>query len=296
MKIGWTKCGGLACAVMLATFTTAAWGQVTSVNQDPAQPPGARVPQFDVVSIKPSKSDTSLFRSGSTPDGISVVNTSLLMLIRQAYGVFNSNDDRILGVPNWARTERFDIEAKVNGADLDDLHKLNREQRGLMLQTLLADRFQLKAHRETRALPVYYLVITKDGPRLKQATTGDTYPNGIKEANGTNTGVMRLARGQLTAQAVPISNILSALTQITGRTVIDKTGLTGRYDVNLAWTPDEPVTTSGSDGAAQTAPPISESGPSIFTAIQERLGLKLESGRGPVDCLIVDHVAPPSEN
>ena len=162
-----------------------------------------------------------------------------------------------------------------------------------MLQTLLADRFQLKAHRETRDLPVYYLVVTKDGPKLKQATTGDTYPNGVKEATGANTGVMRLARGQLTAHAVPISNILSALTQVTGRTVLDKTGLTGRYDVNLTWMPDEPVPTPGSDGTAQTTSATSESAPSIFTAIQEQLGLKLESGKGPVDCLIVDHVAPP---
>jgi len=276
--------------LLVVTLTTGAWGQVTSVNQDPAQRPGPRVPQFDVVSVKPSKSVTGYFRSGSTPDGISVVNTSLLMLIRQAYGLFNSGDDRILGVPSWVKADRFDIEAKVNGADVDDLHKLNRDQRGLMLQALLADRFQFKAHRESRELPAYYLVIAKGGPKLKEATSGET------DANGANAGMMRMTRGQLTGHTVAISNMLSALTQITGRTVLDKTGLSGRYDVNLTWTPDEPAATAGSDGAGQTASTTSESGPSIFTAIQDQLGLKLESGKGPVDCLVVDHVAPPSEN
>ena len=143
---------------------------------------------------------------------------------------------------------------------------------------------------ESRELPVYYLVIAKGGPKLKEATSGET------DANGAHAGMMRMTRGQLTGHTVAISNILSALTQITGRTVLDKTGLSGRYDVKLTWTPDEPAAIPGSDGAGQTASTTSESGPSIFTAIQDQLGLKLESGKGPVDCLVVDHVAPPSEN
>jgi uncharacterized protein (TIGR03435 family) len=265
--------------------------QMAPVNQDPSQPAAARIPEFDVVSIKPNKSGSGMFRSMTIPDGIRSENAPLIMLIRQAYGLFNSNDDLISGLPDWAKSDRFDIEAKVAGADLDDLKKLNRDQRGLMMQALLADRFKLKAHRETIERPIHSLVVAKGGEKLKPAREGDAYPNGIKGPDGVaHGGMMSMGRNQLTAQGVPVANLVSMLTQITGRTVIDKTGLTGNYDIALKWTPDDgpPPMLNGE--------PDPNAPPNIYTAVQEQLGLKLEAGKGPVEGLVIDRLEKPSEN
>jgi uncharacterized protein (TIGR03435 family) len=170
-----------------------------------------------------------------------------------------------------------------------------------MLQALLADRFKLSIHRETKELPVYALVAAKNGPKLQEAKADATYPNGIKGPDGVaRGGMMRIGGGEVTGQGLPIANLTRMLSQQLGRTVIDKTGLTGKYDFTLQWTPDEsqgPMF-KGADGAppgGNPAPPES-SGPSLFTAIQEQLGLKLESQKGPVEIIVIDHVEKPSQN
>jgi len=281
----------LVAASLSMALPFAAIAQLAPVNPAPAHPPAARIPEFDVVSIKPNKSGSGMFRSMTIPDGVHMENAPLIMVIRQAYGLFNSNDDLITGIPDWAKSDRFDIEAKVAGTDVDDLKKLTRDQRGQMLQTLLEDRFKLKAHRETMERPIYWLVVAKGGAKLKQAAEGDTYPNGIKSPDGKGRGGMiSMGRGLFTAQGIPISDLLSSLTQITGRTVLDKTGLTGTYDIALKWTPDDgppPMLNGESDPNAP---------PNLFTAIQEQLGLKLEAGKGPVQGLVVDRLEKPSEN
>jgi uncharacterized protein (TIGR03435 family) len=172
-----------------------------------------------------------------------------------------------------------------------------------MLQPLLADRFQLKVHTEVRDLPVLTLVIAKGGPKLHEAKPGDTYPNGLKDFNGQGggPGMMLMRPGQLTGQGLPLSSLARVLTQQLGSTVQDKTGLTGKYDLTLQWTPDrngsampgapEPGLQGPGSGGSTDA-----SGPSIFSAIQEQLGLKLESQKGPVEVLVIDHVETPSEN
>jgi len=275
----------------LLTPPTASFAQMATVNQDPSQPLAARIPEFDVVSIKPNKSGSGMFRSMTTPDGIHAENAPLIMLIRQAYGLFNSNDDLISGLPDWAKSDRFDIDAKVAETDVDDLKKLNRDQRGQMMQALLVDRFKLKAHRETMERPIYSLVVEKGGPKFQQAVAGATYPNGIKGPDGVaHGGMVRMSRNQFTAQGIPVSTLLTSLTQITGRTVLDKTGLAGKYDIDLKWTPDDgpPPMLNGE--------PDPNAPPNIFTAIQEQLGLKLEPGKGPVEGLVIDHLEKPSEN
>lgn len=184
----------------------------------------------------------------------------------------------------------FDIEAKADSSVNDQLQKLGRDQRRVqmqgMFQQLLAERFKMSVHWETRDLPVYALAVTKKGPNLQvsKQPEGDT-----KISSGT---------GQFTAQGVTLAELTRALTQTLskelGRVVVDKTGITGRYDVTLKWTPETGATPvdSGTSGAA----PTPDSGPSIFTAIQEQLGLKLESSKGPVQVLVIDHVEMPSEN
>jgi len=255
------------------------------------------VPVYEVASIRPRK-----FGSGGMiiwdfrPDGFTAKNITLQMLIRMAYGV---EDYQISGAPKWLNAETYNVEAKLDGTVADKLRKLTFDQRSVeqqpMLQALLVDRFQLTLHRESKELPAYVLVIAKGGPKVQEAKPGDTYPNGMKDLEGHGHGdIMHFGRGLLTGQGVPIAFLVRMLSQQQlGRPVLDKTGLKGNYDFTLQWTPDENRTpTVGQQGTDDTPPP----GPSIFTAIQEQLGLRLEPQKGPVEVLVIDHVERPSEN
>ena len=274
--------------------------QTNSAAPPQVQPDTAsdiKVPAFDVISIKPDKSESGMVRIMGKPDGYAADNVSLKMLIQNAYGI---REDLISGAPNWADSARFDIDAKVADVDVEALKKLTQEQRRLILRPLLADRFKLKIHTETRQLPVYELVVAKGGSKLKEATPGDTYANGVKGPDGVGRGgMMRVGRGQLTAQAVPMTPFANMLSQQLHRTVVDKTGLTGKYDIELNWTPDQGADPmfKGPDGPPQRSDAAPDpSGPSIFTALQEQLGLKLQSAKGPVETIVIDHVEMPSEN
>ena len=263
----------------------------------------ATVPVYEVASIRPRK-----FGSGGMiswdfrPDGFTAKNITLQMLIRMAYGV---EDYQISGAPKWLNAETYNVEAKLDGAVADKLRKLTFDQRSVeqqpMLQALLVDRFKLTLHRETKELPVYALVIAKNGPKLQEARPGDTYPNGMKDLEGHGHGdIMRFGTGILTGQGVPIVFLVRMLSQQQlGHPVLDKTELTGKYDFTLQWTPEEnraPMFKGTRDGGQGPDNPADSSGPSIFTAIQEQLGLKLEAQKGPAEVLVIDHVERPSEN
>jgi len=255
-------------------------------------------PVYAAASIKPNKSDGGMFKLLAGPDTFTATATPQ-MLIRQAYGV---EDDRISAAPTWLTSEKYDIEAKVDKPLVDEMQKLRPDQRELvrrrMLQALLADRFKLTLHREVRDLPEYALVIAENGPKLQEAKADDTYPNGIQGPGGAH--LMRMGKGQLTAQRFSMADLAHLLSQQLGHTVLDKTGLTGNYDFTMHWTPDESEARmfkgpEGQPGPDSTSAPES-SGPPIFTAIQEQLGLNLESQKGAVEILVIDHVERPSEN
>ena len=294
--------------LIVAGAMAAAGPVVFGLIQEPQSQAGSpvvstapKVPAYEVASIKPDKSGTDLTMLRTTPVGFNATNVPLKMLIQHAYGV---EDNQILGAPSWLGSARYDIEAKVSSSETDALHNLGPDQRRLMLQPLLADRFQLKVHTEVRELPVLALVVAKGGPKLHEAKPGDTYPNGIKGFDGEagGPGLMHMGPGQLTAQGLPMSSVAQLLSQQLGRTVHDKTGLTGKYDFTLQWTPEvggSPMMKgpdAGQQGPGGPPSPTDNGGPSIFTAIQEQLGLKLESQKGPVEVLIIDHVETPSEN
>jgi uncharacterized protein (TIGR03435 family) len=266
------------------------------VIASPATITDIKVPEFDVVSVKQDKSGTGMMRLMSRPDGYSATNVSAKLLIQVAYGI---REDLISDAPRWADTARFDFEAKVAGADVDDLKKLSQEQRRSMLQPALADRFKLKVHNETKQLPVFELVVAKGGTKLKEATPGDTYATGIKGADGKgHAGTMRMSPGEVTGQGVPIANLVNLLATQLHQTVIDKTGLRGTYDLDLTWAPDQEAGPmfKGGDGSQKADIAPDSTGPSIFTALQEQLGLKLQSTKGPVETIVVDHIEMPSEN
>jgi uncharacterized protein (TIGR03435 family) len=211
-----------------------------------------------------------------------------MMLIHEAYGIFH--DYRYTGAPEWLNSEKYDIEAKMDGSVADAFNKLGRDQRTLvfhqMLQTLLADRLKLETHRETKELPVYLLVVGKSGAKLPDAKPDPDGSNHAHWGDRMNWPVVSM----IGFQATP-GDLAGRLSGILGREVLDKTGLAGKYDFTLEYVPDG-AQTRVSDGEGPPAP----TGVSIFTALQEQLGLKLESGKGPVEIIVIGHVERPSGN
>ena len=250
-------------------------------------------PSFEVVSIKPSNpaGDRRPFYSIRPGGGFMAVNATVIALIQSAYG--GINDFQISGGAGWMSSERFDINAKPEGA-------YNQDQFGLLLQSLLAERFHLVVRRETREMPVYALVADRNGPKFK--TANDSAPNLIDLGGATNPRagrqpVMRLRAGLMIAQDVTMSTFAFQLSKVLDRSVADKTGLTGKYDFRLDWTPDENQTANfRTRGVADREDPPTAPGPSLFTALQEQLGLRLASEKGPVEMLVIERIERPSEN
>ena len=295
---------GLAAIVVPVAFGLAHATPRLTQNQPQGQTADKSKYEFAVASIKPNKSGGERIALSYSPDGFTGVNVTLRLLVRFAYGPVE--DSRILGGPDWENSERFDIEARVDSAAVDELQKLAPAQlhltRQSMLQALLADRFKLTVHRETKEIPVYAIVIAKNGPKLQESKPGDTYPNGLKGADGRGgVGLFGGRGGPLVGQGTPIATLATVLSQQLGRVVLDKTGLNGKYDFTLQWVPDQGQAGmgSGADGSqpvTESPASVESSGPSIFTAIQEQLGLKLESQKAPVDILVIDRAEWPSGN
>ncbi|HWB33142.1 MAG TPA: TIGR03435 family protein [Acidobacteriaceae bacterium] len=238
--------------------------------------------RFDVVSIRRDRTDhmgPAIIYSALNSDAMTLKNMSLHMMIAAAYTLPLHN--QIIGLPKWADVETYDMEAKVSETNAPAFRRLLPMQRNPILRSVLSDRFHLTCHFETRILAAYALVIAKDGHKLTEAEP-KMLPNGMKDPGGIST-----SRNGITATAAPISLLMAELQQRLGRPVVDRTGLTGRYTFKLSWTPDS--------ASAPNAPDV-DSGPSIFTAIQEQLGLRLEGTHAPVQLLVVDHVERPTEN
>jgi bla regulator protein blaR1 len=241
-------------------------------------------PSFEVASIKPNSSGGNRVALVGQPGGRFVAtNVTLQMLITIAYQV---DGFRISGGPNWVNSDRFDIEARAEGGNTIP------GQPFPLLQSLLEDRFGLKVPWETKEFPVYELVVAKNGMKLQAVADPDPLPP----------GGFRVARGVMAGSAVSFINFVRALSLYLGRTIVNKTALIGFFDIKLEWTPEVgeggPFGPGGSFGPGPETgpPPSSVPGPSIFTAIQEQLGLRLESSKGPVDVLVIDSVERPSEN
>jgi uncharacterized protein (TIGR03435 family) len=290
--------------IMAATIVTVAlpisfglFHPARSRAQASAEKHAAKLPAYEVVSIKPSQSNgPTMSRFMFTPSGFIGSNVPLKGLIQDAYGL---KEHQVFGAPSWLGSEFYDVEAKVEIPDVAVLHQLTAEQRERMLQPVLADRLQLKVHFETRDATVYELVVDKKGPKLQEAKPGDTYPNGLKgPEGGGGAGLMRMRPGQLTAQAIPISDLTQILSERLGNTILDKTGLPGKYDIKLQWQEEgRPAPLPGPEGAQPGVSVAQDSSdPPIFTALQEQLGLRLESRKAPIQVMVIDHVERPSAN
>jgi uncharacterized protein (TIGR03435 family) len=246
-----------------------------------AQPAAPRV--FEVASIKLNKSGDSRVIVLPVRGGrFTANNVPLQYLVTAAYGIKNF---QLSGAPPWLLSERYDIEAKAAGdASFDAMLA--------MFQTLFEDRLQLKFHHETKELPIYTLVVSKPG-KLRES-------DGVCDQQDQPAAApcrFMILRGHLGSHKATVSQLVDALSRVTDRVVLDKSNLAGMYDINLDYSPDEGQLQAFTAGTNSPPPPsIDPSVPSLFTALQEQLGLKLESGKGPVEILLIDHIERPSEN
>jgi bla regulator protein blaR1 len=243
----------------------------------------AQQPSFEVASIKPGDPDSRRVSLGIRPGNhFGTTNASLKTLIGFAYDL---RDHQISGGPNWLDSARFDIDAKPDPAVIIPKGPDGAGQMRLMVRSLLADRFKFAAHRESRQEQVYELVVDKGGLKMKEAA-----PLGPNQGFG-----LRMGRSELIGTGSPVALLANQLSQRLGRSVIDKTGLTAKYDFTLKWTPD-PGPAAGKPEPDDGEPAPDPNGPSIFTAIQQDLGLKLQSAKGPVEVLVIDHAEKPDAN
>ena len=284
---------------------------------------GAQAPQFEVASIKPNKSGDGRVMLGIQPGGrFTATNVTLRMLIRNAYQL---QDFQVTGGPSWIADDHFDIVAKAEDDAMGD--PFRAEQNGqpsrgqLMIRALLAERFKLVVHDENKEMSIYALVLARSdgklGPQLKKSETDCAALMASGRGRGRGPAMMppptppqpgapppppppcgiRIGPGNMGVGGSQMTQVATSLAMFAGRIVVDKTGLEGAYDFTLMWTPDQFANRPpGAPEPLINGAPVDTNGPSLFTAVQEQLGLKLDSQRGPVKVLVIDRVEHPTEN
>jgi len=225
---------------------------------------GQSPPAFEVASIRRNLSGELNTRLNISGGRFTASNASLKTLIRNAYNILSF---QLAGGPRWLDTDMYDVVATTDSGE-----KISPDQLKLLLQNLLAERFLLRSHWETRETLVYALVVIKGRPKLKESS--GTREPGINTQKGAG-------KAQMNGVGEPISILASNLGNQLGRIVLDKTGLQGVYDWMIEWDPE---------------PTADSTRPSLFTALQEQLGLRLEAERGPMETLVIDSVERPAEN
>jgi uncharacterized protein (TIGR03435 family) len=229
---------------------------------------------YDVVSIHPAKpsGDMNNWSSYSSigRDSYNATEVSLSLVLQDAYDL---PEDQIAHLSGPVADAHFDINAKITSSDPDNPVHLTDNQLECMLVSMLADRFHLKAHIETRIKPIYELIVAKGGHRMTAAPADGTLNMGFSENNW-----------KLTAHGESMIDFAASLTQARHRPIVDKTGLTGSFNFTLLWTSEDDTDTDAN------------AAPGLTTALEEQLGLKLQPAKGPVEILVVDHVEMPSKN
>jgi uncharacterized protein (TIGR03435 family) len=271
-------------------------------------------PAFEVASVKPNKSNDGRMTIGFQPGGrFNAVGLTLKALIAMAYGGGAAGQPlanfQIIGGPDWIDRDRFDIVAKAEG----DVPPGPNGPLPLMVRALLGERFKLVVHNETREMSIYALVLARSdgrrGPQLNPAAVdcaamrgrpgGGPPPTPPAPGERMPCG-MRMTPGNISGGGMTMAQLASALGRMpaVNRIVQDRTGLTGGFDFDLTWTPDQmpQLPPGGLPPGAPPLPPIDPNGPSLFAAVQEQLGLKLESTRGAVEVVVVDRAEQPTED
>lgn len=279
-------------------------GGAVAAAQDPVVPPADPLPSFEVASVRVNRTNEIGSFIRRQPGGrFNATNMPLRTLIQFAYQV---RPFQVEGAPDWTASTRYDIAARAEG-DLPLTPPGTVAQEMLMLRSLLADRFKLAVRSETRDMPIYELRLARDdgrlGPNLSVTSTdcqalmkaaaargGQPAPPPPGPGDRVQCG-MRIGPGRLSAGSMPMSEFANVLATLLQRTVVDRTGLTGFYDAEMTFFMEQLPGPGGAPLAPPTGVPAPDSSaPSIFTALQEQLGLKLESARGPVPVLIIERV------
>jgi uncharacterized protein (TIGR03435 family) len=276
----------MCAAVLMGSVVPGALGQLSGKDAKAAADvlPGAT---YDVATIKASDPDAQGGGVGTRPNGTFYTkNQPLKYTVCSAYDV---KFFLCFGGPAWLESDPYDLEAKPDSATAEQLLKLPPKQRWpvqqRMQQALFEDRLKLKVHFETRQVPTFALVVAKGGLKMQEAKASGTYANGLKGPDGKafGGGSFMVGEGKMTAQAISMDSLAGQLGATTDHVVENKTGLTGVYDFTLQY-------------ADSDQPSSDSTTPSIYTALQEQLGLKLESTKGPVQVLVIDHAERPAEN
>jgi uncharacterized protein (TIGR03435 family) len=285
-------CGQRSPAVLL--FAALALGCVViplqaQTNAATPQDASTKVPAYEIVSIKPASPNERNSGWKDLPNGFDLSNMPLVALIYWAYGI--SSDSQISGLPEWVKTDRYNVSARADEETVEAWKTLSKQeqsrQQQLLLQALFADRCQLKMRREVKELPVYDLVIAKGGLKMKEAAPDE------KESVSIDTTATYSATSQggeytktMTTHAGTALELAQNLPSDVGRIIVDKAGLgEKRFDFELKWSSDQEAPADGGS-----------TGPSIFKALEEQLGLKLEPAKEPVDTFVVEHMERPSAN
>ncbi len=304
----------LSTAGVLALALPIVFGVVNAPQvraQEQAESTGASAPLYKSASVEPHKPVDGLDGPVGImfgPDGVTAKGATLQTVLGMAYGV---QADLISGAPDWISTEKYDIDLKLPDSPAPDKTKMvlacdhdcpptgaigiGRMQ--LTLQALLADRFKLTLHRETKDLPVYELLVAEGGPKLKEAALASIIPDGNNgpESPLPPKGMMKMGPGELTDHGTTLAPLVEQLSWQLGHTVLDKTGLKGNYDFSLRWTPSP--SEAGMNKLMGIAPAADASSTSststLFTALEDQLGLKLVPQTEPMQVLVIDHVEKP---
>jgi uncharacterized protein (TIGR03435 family) len=255
---------------------------MSDVDRNSGAPASGPLPEWDVAVVKPHPAEDHNMSWQMTDDGLSLVNLTLEQMICSAWDL---KPFQVSGLSGRMKTTNYDLTAKVVGDEVAVYKKLNGAQRRQMLQTLLAERFQLKTHMETKTLPVYNLVLSSSGSKLKASTAIDPPSEEEAKANPDKykKGYMTMGPGVFEGSGVPVKSLASQLSNAVGKPVHDATGLTGSYDIALHFRPEESAGGSADDSDK----------PDIFSAVQDQLGLKLVPGKAPVETLVVEAAEKP---
>ncbi len=249
-----------------------ALGALTAAAMPATAQTGASRQEFEAVSLKPAPANARGYGIQPGPGGIRIANCTLKQIVAEAYHVY---DFQVTGGPKWSDSDRFDLDARTPGST-----RASGEGLRAMLRSMLEDRFQLGAHVEDREMSVFAIQQGKAGLRFEHSKDPDQPP------------LFRVyQRRQITAQRAPLEYLTDALSQLLGRPVVDETGLDGKFDYKLEWTPDEFQTAS-----AENAVKGEESAPSLTSALREQMGLTMISKRAPAKIVVVDKASKPDAN
>ena len=297
-------CVSIAMHRLLATAALGGFlgGALATYAQSPPQA-AQQKHSFEVVSVKPSAAANDSTSVHTTPYRIQCENVLVRQLLMMGFAI--RSESQIESLPDWAKSERFNIDATVDEETAAATKGRSREERQKwqqeMMQSLLEDRFHMKFHWAKKELPVYSLTVAKSGSKLKATVLPPpppgTDPNAKSRDPGTSfstsNGHMVVTNGSMETFA----NQLSHMMEMDGRVVLDRTNLPGRFDWTLDWSPERQQNSfRGADGNPTPAPTADTSKPNLLTALQEQLGLKVEQDKAPVDLLVIDDLERPTEN